>query len=160
MHLNYLTFFKIAAFSSTIIVFGSFFFEFFYNLKPCKLCQIQRLAWIIYMALSYIALFQKSFPRSMTLFSSLFIATIFIIGLYHSSVEAGIIENFFSCTPSSGLEANNIEELNQIILSTENNDCAFPKFSILGFTLANIGVLASFLLLTLNLLLLKKVLFR
>ena len=112
------------------------------------------------MALSYIALFQKSFPRSMTLFSSLFIATIFIIGLYHSSVEAGIIENFFSCTPSSGLEANNIEELNQIILSTENNDCVFPKFSILGFTLANIGVLASFLLLTLNLLLLKKVLFR
>ncbi len=160
MHLNYFTFFKITAISATLIVFGSFFFEFIYNLKPCKLCQIQRLAWIIYTALCFFALFQKSFQRPIILFSALLITSIFIIGLYHSSIEAGIIENFFSCTPTSGLDVKSIEELNRIILNTENNDCVFPKFSIFGLTLANFGLLASFFLLTLNLLLLKKVLFR
>ena len=44
----------------------------------------------------------------------------------------------------------------QIILKTTNNDCAFPKFSIFGFTLANLGAISSLLLLICNLFLIKK----
>ena len=79
-----------------------------------------------------------------------------LISIYHSGVEAGIIENIFTCTATLGLEATSIEELSEIILKTTNNDCAFPKFSLFGLTLANLGSLSSLLLLILNLLLLKK----
>ena len=158
MYFNYYTFFKITAFVSSTVVFTSFFFEFYYNLEPCKLCLIQRYAWVFFAILCYVAFLQSSFKKLIILLSSLFLALLSLIGIYHSSVEAGIIENFFSCTPSSGLEATSIEELNQIIMNTKNNDCAFPKFTLYGLTLANFGTLASFFLFTLNLLLIKKVL--
>ena len=158
MYFNYYTFFKITAFISSSVVFVSFFFEFYYNLNPCRLCLIQRYAWIFFSILCYVAIFQTLFKKLIILFSILFLTILSLIGLYHSGVEAGIIENFFSCTPSSGLEATSIEELNKIIMNTKNNDCAFHKFTLYGLTLANFGTLASFFLLSLNLLLIKKVL--
>jgi len=158
MYFNYYTFFKITAFIASSVVFASFFFDFYYNLKPCKLCLIQRYVWIFFSILCYIAIFQSSFKKLIILLSTLFLAILSLIGIYHSSVEAGIIENLFSCTPSSGLEATSIEELSKIIMNTTNNDCAFPKFTLYGLTLANFGTLASFFLLSLNLLLIKKVL--
>ena len=160
MYFNYYNFFKITALVASSIVFTSFFIEFYYNLKPCKLCQIQRFIWIFFTILCYLALFQNSFQKLIILFSSLVLAIILIISIYHSGVETGIIDNIFSCTPSTGLEASSIEELSKIIMNTKNNDCAFPKFTLFNLTLANFGVLASFFLLFLNLLLIKKVLSR
>ena len=60
---------------------------------------------------------------------------------------------------SSGLEATSIEELSNILLNTENNDCAFPKFSFYGITLSNLSFMASLILLLFNLQVTKKILF-
>ena len=156
MYLNSSKFFKIASIFASVTIFFSFFSEFFYELKPCRLCLVQRHFWILFAITCYSAVFLRSFRRFKILLSLIFLFMLSLISIYHSGVEAGIIENIFTCTATLGLEATSIEELSEIILKTTNNDCAFPKFSILGFTLANLGAISSLLLLIYNLLLIKK----
>ena len=158
MKINYYTFFIVNFFFSILIVFASFFFEFYYNLEPCKLCFIQRFGWIFFTIISFLALFLGSYKKLVTILTIIVLSLLSLIGIYHSGVEVGILDNFLSCTTSSGLEAKSIEELSKIIMNTDNSDCAFPKYSFFGLTLANLGVLSSFFLLFINLLLLKKLL--
>ena len=156
MYLSNLKFFKIASIFATVTIIFSLFSEFYYDLKPCRLCLVQRFLWIGLALTCYSALFLNYHVRFKILLSLIFLFFLSVTSIYHSGVEAGIIENVFSCTGESGLEATSIEELSEIILKTTNNDCAFPKFSLFGLTLANLGSLSSLLLLILNLLLLKK----
>ena len=156
MHLSYLKFFKIASIFASVTIVFSLFSEFYYDLKPCKLCLVQRFLWIGFAITCYSAFFFNSHKRLKIFLSLIFLFMLSFTGIYHSGVEIGIIENVFSCAGTSGLGATSIEELNEIILKTSNNDCAFPKFSMFGLTLANLGSLSSLLLLILNLLLLKK----
>ena len=107
----------------------------------------------------FFALLRISEKKITTIVSAIFLAFLTFISLYHSGIEAGLIKNIFSCSTSKGLDAKNIDDLSQIIMSTENNDCAFPKFSIFGLTLSNLGFISSFLLFFINLLILKKMLF-
>ena len=158
MNLNYNNFFKATSFITSVVVFFSFFLEYYFALTPCKLCIIQRYLWIFFTFFCYIAVLQKSLKNLITSLSILFIVAILLTSFYHSIIEAGVIENIFACSSATGLDAKSIEELSEVILNTTNNDCEFPKFSIYGITLANLGVLLSLIILTFNLLLLRKLL--
>ena len=142
-----------------IIIISSFFFEFYYLLTPCKLCLIQRYMWVIFFILSLLGIFHTTNKKIISLFFFITLFLLFLISLYHSAIEAGLIENIFSCTISTGFEASSIEELSNIIVNTENNDCAFPKFSFYGLTLTNLSLAGSLIMLLINLQVMKNSLF-
>ena len=160
MLLDYSKFFKFTFFIVSIVIFNSFFFEVYFELKPCKLCLVQRFLWIFYGLICFLAIFRRSYKRLILLISLCYLFVLSFIGIYHSFVELGIMENVFTCSLSTGMDAKSIDELSEIILNTDNNDCAFPKFTFYGLTLANLGAICSIFLLILNLLLLRKELFK
>ena len=129
MHLSYKNFFYSSLIISTLSVATSFFFEYYYNLTPCKICLIQRYMWILISVFSFIALFRVGSKKIISLTTLIAYFLLLLIALYHTAIELGFISNIFSCTTTSGLEATSVEQLSDIIMNTENNDCAFPKFS-------------------------------
>ena len=159
MPLSYKNFFYFSLMITSVVVASSFLFEYYYNLKPCKICLIQRYIWLLILIFSFIAVFQIICKKIISLITLISFFSLSLVALYHSAIELGLITNIFSCTISSGLEATSIEELNEIIMNTQNNDCAFPKFNIYGITLSNLSFLASFILFLLNLQVIKKILF-
>jgi len=158
MYLSYKNFFYSSLIISTVSVATSFFFEYYYNLTPCKICLIQRYMWILISVSSFIALFRVASKKIISLITLIAYFLLSLIALYHTAIELGFISNIFSCTTTSGLEATSVEQLSDIIMNTENNDCAFPKFSFLGITFSNLSFITSTILLFLNLQVTKKIL--
>ena len=158
MMTDYKKFFTLSTFFTSIIVLSSFFFEFYFDLIPCKLCLIQRYMWILVLICCLLAILIKINKKIMSIFSLVSLFLLSIIALYHSGIEYGLIKNIFECTTTSGLEATSIEELSNIIMNTKNNDCSFPQFNFFGITLTNLSFIASSILLILNLQVIKKIL--
>ena len=159
MSLSFKNFFILNTSFAFLIVGSSFFFEYFYKLTPCKICLIQRNMWICVLISFLLAIFQIPNKKIISIISSIILFLLSLTALYHSLIEYGLIKNLLSCSTSSGLEATSIEELSNILLNTENNDCSFPKFSFYGITLSNLSFMASLILLLFNLQVTKKILF-
>ncbi len=149
----------LSAFISLIIIILSFIFEYYYKLIPCKLCLIQRYMWFFVFIFFVLALLNITKNKIIALMPKVILFVLSLTALYHSGIEVGFIKNLFSCNTTSGLDATNIEELSNIIMNTENKDCAFPKFSFYGITLSNLSFAGSFLLLLFNLQVTRKILF-
>ncbi|MDC3023873.1 disulfide bond formation protein B [Alphaproteobacteria bacterium] len=156
--IDYKKFFTLSALFTSVIVLSSFFFEFYFNLIPCKLCLVQRYMWILVLICCFLAILIKINKKIMCIFSLVSLFLLSIIALYHSGIEHGLIKNIFECATASGLEATSIEELSNIIMNTKNNDCSFPQFNFFGITLTNLSFIASSILLILNLQVIKKIL--
>ena len=126
---------------------GSFYFEYFMGLEPCKLCLYQRYLWLIStIFLLFLNLYKRIHIRKKLYLVLILLTLISILSVYHSGIEAGYFSNIMTCSSSLGLDATNVQELDQILRTTENNDCAFPKFYFLGFSLANLGAIVSLFL--------------
>ena len=132
MSLNFKNFFIFNTAFAFLIVISFFFFQIIYQLTPCKICLIQRYMWICVLISFLLAIFQIPSKKIISIISSVILFLLTSTALYHSLIEYGVIKNILSCSTSSGLEATSIEELSNILLNTENNDCAFPKFSFMG----------------------------
>ena len=159
MNISFKNFFILNASFAIVIVSSSFLIEYFFQVAPCKLCLIQRYMWICVLISFLLGVFQIPNKKIISTISSITLFLLSLTALYHSLIEYGLIKNILSCATSSGLEATSIEELSNIILNTNNNDCAFPKFSFYGITLSNLSFITSLILLLLNLQVTKKILF-
>ena len=139
----------------------SFILQHFFNLLPCRLCLYQRYLWIILLLpLSFSIISFKKYKNLSHIAILLLFLFISLISLYHSAIELGYINNVISCSQPLGLDANSIDELSNIIKATKNNDCAFPKFTILHLTLSNFSFIFSSIFLILSLNLYRKSLFK
>ena len=158
MMANYKKFFTIGLVFTSAIIFSSFFFEFYFNLIPCKLCLIQRYMWMLVLISCLLATLTKINKKIISLVSFASLFSLSILALYHSGIEHQLIGNIFECSTATGLEATTVEELSDIIINTNNNDCSFPQFNFFGITLSNLSFIASSMLLIFNLLVIKKIL--
>ena len=138
-------------------VLSSFILEIIFDFTPCKICLYQRYIWIIllFLLMLFLFFFNKFYlTKLIIVFFNL--AILSTLSFYHSGIELGYFNNIISCSTDKGLNATSIEELDLLIRSTDNIDCAFPKFRFLGFTLANIGFFLSLALGLINLIVFKK----
>ena len=130
-----------------IIVFASvlfsFFLEFFLNLIPCKLCLYQRYLWLFLLLACIINLKQSSKSRYIEIIITITLCAIITLSFYHSGIEFGFFNNIISCTSENNETFNSIEELDFLIRSTKNMDCAFPKFKVFNLSLSNLSFLFS-----------------
>ena len=75
--------------------------------------------WLFLSIFSCFALFQIFSKKIISFITLLGFFFLLSIAFYQSTIELGYINNIFSCTSSSGLNATNIEELGEIIMNTE-----------------------------------------
>ncbi len=150
-------YFKLNILIVTITVVSSFFLEYILELSPCRICLYQRYLWLLLLStLIYFLFFLKKFKTLSIFIISFILLILVILSIYHSGIEFGLFSNIITCTSNSGLDANSIEQLDKIIRQTENTSCSFPKFRLIGLSLANMSLLLSFILLIFNLIILKK----
>ena len=151
--LKHITFDRFLVFIVFISVSSSISVQFIYNLTPCKLCLYQRYLWFLLLIFTFLNLFSPIKKNKLIKYIILFIILfISLLSFYHSGIELNIFNNIIACSQNSGLNVTTIEELDTIIKSSKNNDCAFPKFFLFGLTLSNLSFIFSFILflLTLN----------
>ena len=138
-------------------VLSSFILEIIFDLTPCKICLYQRYIWIVLLSVLVIfCFFFNKFYLTKLIVVFFNLAILSSLAFYHSGIELGFFNNIISCSVNKGLNATSIEELDLLIRSTDNIDCAFPKFRFLGFTLANFGFFLSLALGLINLIVFKK----
>ena len=157
--LKHITFDRFLLFIVFISVSSSISLQFIYNLTPCKLCLYQRYLWFLLLIFTFLNLLPIKKNKLIKYIILLIILLISLLSFYHSGIELNFFNNIIACSQNSGLNVTTIEELDAIIKSTENNDCSFPKFFLLGLTLSNLSFIFSFILFILSLIFYRKNLF-
>ena len=150
MILNYLNkfYFLILLIFSSLIISGAYILEYFYNFPPCKLCIYQRIPYFLIITVCLFSFFAKyKNIHFYTVFFLLFSS--FLIALFHSLVERGLVEFTSGCT-SSVDSFENIDDLRDHLDSVPITKCDEILFSVMGLSLANINVIISFVLVLLN----------
>ncbi len=149
MQLNITNYFRIILLSSFLVLVSAFIIEFLFNHPPCNLCIYQRVPYYFLLIISLTSLF---FNNIRVLIYSSLIALIasMVISIFHSLVERKLVNFQMGCT-SQQENFSNIEDLRNFLDTVPITKCDEITFSIMGFSLANINLIISFLLILLTL---------
>ena len=119
------------------------YIEFFLGYSLCKLCIYQRIPYLVSIFLTFIGInYSKNliwlYALLLVFFSS------FMLSGYHVGIEQEIFDEFSGCTGGS----LNITDKNELLklLNSKVNSCKNIDFRILGFSLATINFLLSFII--------------
>ncbi len=146
-------YFTIVFSTSFLVLLSAYTLEFFFNYPPCKLCIYQRMPYFILIVLSLMSLKRKYVYELLWISFTCFVAG-FIISGFHSLIERNLIDFEIGCT-SSGKDFENIEDLRNFLEKTPITKCDEIPLSVLGFSLANMNLIISTILIILCLYVLK-----
>ena len=134
--LNIILFFSIFALTA------AFFIEYILGHKPCNLCLIERVPYILSILLIILVSIFKNFEKNIFLLLSVIFLLATLLSFYHFGIEQGFIEESAVC--NIGKNAENLskedllKELNNTRISCKNVD-----FKFFGFSLATINTFIS-----------------
>ena len=126
-------------------LFAAYFIEYGLGHKPCKLCLYQRLPYFFSIVLILSILLIRKYEK----FSLLILSLIMLVGsslaFYHYGIEQGFFNESFICEDSNLVNEMNKEE---ILSQLRENviSCKDVTFTLLGFSLASINTIFSFVL--------------
>ena len=126
-------------------LFAAYFIEHGLGHKPCKLCLYQRLPYFFSIVLILNILLIRKYEK----FSLLILSLIMLVGsslaFYHYGIEQGFFNESFICEDSNLINEMNKEE---ILSQLRENviSCKDVTFTLLGFSLASINTIFSFVL--------------
>ena len=137
----------ILTFSFFSILFA-LYIEYFLQYKACKLCIYQRIPYLLAI---FVSLIGYNYYKNNNLLILVFIifTCSFLISWYHFGIENNIFKEFSGCTTNT----NEILD-KSILLNTLNNmpsSCKNVTFKLLGFSLAGINFVLSFMIIILTL---------
>ena len=136
-------------------LFAAYFIEHGLGHKPCKLCLYQRLPYFFSIVLILNILLTRKYEK----FSLLILSLIMLVGsslaFYHYGIEQGFFNESFICEDSNLVNEMNKEE---ILSQLRENviSCKDITFTLLGFSLASINTIFSFLLSCIFIMLFRK----
>ena len=133
---------------SLLSILSAIYIEYILEEKPCVLCIYQRIPYLVSIFICFLGYYNnKSF---FLIYCLLFIFLISIIlSGYHLGIENNIFKEFSGCTTNT----NEILD-KSILLNTLNNmpsSCKNVTFKLLGFSLAGINFVLSFMIIILTL---------
>ena len=133
---------------SLFVILGAYILEYIYNFPPCKLCIYQRIPYFLIFFICIISFFVKY--KNIYFYSTFFLLfSSFLIALFHSLVERGVVEYESGCT-SSVSNFESIEDLRIHLEDVPLTKCDEILFSVMGLSLANINSIISLILVLLN----------
>ena len=139
------TYLKIIFFISLISVISAYFIEFILGHKPCNLCLIERIPYVLSIILIILNYFFKKNERFIILLLCLIFVFSFIISLYHFGIEQGFFEESMVCRSKNVLDIISKEGLLKQ-LQEKTVSCGDVTFRIFGISLTTFNSIISLFL--------------
>ena len=127
---------------SIIALSSAFFIEHILDHKPCNLCLLERVPYILATILVISVSIFKSFEKNIFLLLSLTFLLATLLSFYHFGIEQGFIEESTVCDIKQ--QTNNLSKKD--LLKELNNSkisCKDVNFRFFGFSLATINTFIS-----------------
>ena len=133
---------------SLISIISAFFIEYVLGHKPCNLCLIERIPYVLSIILITLNYISKKNEYFIILLLLLIFCFSLIISFYHFGIEQGFFEESTVC----GLkDASSILSKEEILkqLQTKTISCKDVTFRIFGFSLTTFNIIISLILIIL-----------
>jgi disulfide bond formation protein DsbB len=130
---------------SIIALASAYFIEYILGYKPCNLCLIERLPYLIAILFILTVLIINKLEKIILITLSLIFAAATILSFYHFGIEQGFFNESLVCISNN--EINNLTKEDLIKeLQKESVSCKDVQFTFLGLSLATINTIISFIL--------------
>ena len=133
---------------SLISIISAFFIEYVLGHKPCNLCLIERIPYVLSIILITLNYISKKNEYFIILLLLIIFCFSLIISFYHFGIEQGFFEESTVC----GLkDASSILSKEEILkqLQTKSISCKDVTFRIFGFSLTTFNIILSLILILL-----------
>ena len=127
----------------------AYFVEYVLGHKPCNLCLIERLPYVLAIIIISLGLILKKFEKTIIIFLILIFVVATIISFYHFGIEKGFFEESLVCKLDNNITNLSKDELLKE-LQKETISCKDVTFKIFGFSLATINTVISLILSVIN----------
>ena len=139
---NKFLFLGIITFCIVVLLFA-FFVEYILGHKPCELCLIQRVPYIVATILAFLVLIFSKHEKAISIVIGLFFIFGTIVSFYHFGIEKGFFNESLVCNLSGDGATISKQDLLQELQSKEIS-CKDVIFRIFGLSLATINAIISF----------------
>ena len=133
---------NIILFSSIFALIGAFFIEYILGHKPCNLCLLQRVPYILAIILVVLVLIVQKFEKSIFLLLGLTFLFATFLSFYHFGIEQGFIEESAVCDLEKESKDLSKEDLLKQLKSSSIS-CKNVDFRFFGLSLATINIFIS-----------------
>ena len=120
----------------------AYFVEYVLGHKPCNLCLIERLPYVLAIIIISLGLILKKFEKTIIIFLILIFVASTIISFYHFGIEQGFFEESLVCKLDNNITNLSKDDLLKE-LQEETISCKDVSFRILGLSLAAINAIFS-----------------
>ena len=127
----------------------AYFVEYVLGQKPCNLCVIERLPYVLAKIIISLGIILKKFEKTIIIFLILIFVFATIISFYHFGIEKGFFEESLVCKLDNNITNLSKDELLKE-LQKETISCKDVTFRIFGFSLATINTIISLILSVIN----------
>ena len=130
---------------SVVALVSAFFIEHILDHQPCNLCILERIPYLL--AIAIIVLNYKFIHLEKYFILLLILIFVFatILSLYHLGIEQGFIEESLVCDLKNGTDLLSKEEILRQ-LQEKNISCKDVTFKILGLSLTSYNILISLII--------------
>tara|TARA_B100000886_G_scaffold107584_1_gene71844 strand:- start:346 stop:834 length:489 start_codon:yes stop_codon:yes gene_type:complete len=132
---------------SFISIISAYFIEYILGHKPCNLCLIERIPYILSIVLIVINLRFKKSEKFLIFFLILTFIFSFLISVYHFGIEQGFFEESSLCSLKNDSNIISKEELLKI-LNERTISCKDVTFRIFGLSLTSVNIFISLIIIT------------
>ena len=139
---------KIIFLFSSIALISAFFIEYVLGHKPCNLCLIERIPYVLSIILIILNYISKKNEYFIILLLLLIFCFSLIMSFYHFGIEQGFFEESTVCGLKEGSSIISKEEILKQ-LQAKTVSCKDVTFRIFGFSLTTFNIIVSFILIVL-----------
>ena len=130
---------------SIFAIISAYFIQYVLGHKPCNLCLIERIPFIISIIIISLFLFYKKYEKNLLISLSIIFFVLSLLSIYHFGIEQGFIKESLVCELDVNIEnlskENVLNQLNKMPIS-----CKDVTFKIVGLSLATINIFTSLIL--------------
>ena len=124
---------------------SAYFVQYILGHKPCNLCLIERIPYILTIIIITFILISKKYEKICFIILGLIFISATLISFYHFSIEQGFIKESFVC--DLGTETNTLTKEDLLReLKEKTISCKDVTFKIIGLSLATINAIISLIL--------------
>ena len=140
---------KFIFFVSSLGIISAYFIEYVLGYKPCNLCLIERIPYVLSLIVLLINYKFKKIERYSIFLILLIFFFSLLVSVYHFGIEQGFINESALCDVKNSSNILSKEQLLQE-LQKNNISCKDVTFRIFGFSLTTINIFISLLLIILS----------
>ena len=133
---------KVTFLISLVSLISAYFIEYILGHQPCNLCLIERIPYVLSIALIILNYFLKKNEQFIILLLILLFSFSFILSFYHFGIEQGFFEESAVCSIKNPTDTISKEELLKQ-LQVRVISCKDVTFRIFGFSLTSFNIIIS-----------------